>query len=1122
MLLCCAFYACSEEHRPPPLPQGRPSLEDFVGAEPTLEAAQPLLRLISPEESGVTFANNIQETIENNLITNVNIYNGGGIATADFNNDGLTDIFLVASNGPNALYLNEGGLHFRDVTETAGLAAPEGFKTAAVAVDVNADGWMDIYLCRAGTNIRPEDRRNLLFVNNRDGSFTDRAAAYGLDNVSLSVGANFFDYDLDGDLDLYLLNTPTTQSYISQLNITRDSVTGKASPFIKPVDELDTDRLFRNNGNGTFSDVSRQAGIWNLGYSQSVAVSDINRDGYPDVYVANDYVQPDLFYINNGDGTFTDRLSDYFQHTAQHTMGTDIADFDNDGLLDLVTLDMAPVHHYRRKTTTNTNSQSRYNTIIQYGYFEPVVRNTLQRNNGNGTFSDIACLAGIDRTDWSWGCLLFDVDNDGFKDLTISNGFRREVTDADFINFVYPQLSAKSKVRPFRTLDDIVRHIPVYKVRNFIFRNTGAWAFEDKSGEWCTVPPSWSNGSAYADLDGDGDLEWIVNNLEEPPFLYENLSAGRPDAHFIQLRLTGRGANPSAIGAAVTLTAGSSVQFQELHTTRGIFSTVEPLLHFGLGAYGGPVRIEVRWPDGTRTLQEGVQADQRLEIRQPVDAGPAILPPTTAAVFAPDIHSGLSFRHQENIYDDLDHHFLLPWRLSELGPGMAAADVNADGRQDLYIGNAYNSPGSLFLQSEAGRFEPALSPDLQADAIYEDNDALFFDADGDQDQDLFIVSGGVEGDTSLAWQSRLYLNDGTGRFSKAPAGTLPDIRTPGKAALAADIDADGDLDLLLGGRVSAGQYPLPPVSMVLRNDNGRFSDVTNTAGGDFTACGMVTDLQWSDLDGNGRPELVVVGEWMPVSVFEWTGSRFQDRTSAFGLVGSNGLWGALGVADLDGDGDTDLITGNFGRNSPLRASDEAPLRCFSADFDDNGSIEPIMAYYEDGFLFPYRHRDILIKQLPPLKKKFLFYKDYGAAVLQDVFPGEVLSAAHQSLAYTLASCWWENRNGRFVRHELPIQAQSAPVQDILVHDVDRDGHADLFLLGNKYAVEVETGRCDAGTGCLLKSDGEGGLSWVPNPVSGLWAQGNVRSALVIRRADGRESVVVAENNGPVTVFTRSD
>ncbi len=1122
-LLCaCIISACSEAHRPPPLPQDRPPLESFTGAEPVREASQALLRLVPPAESGLSFVNNIRETIDNNLITNVNIYNGGGVATADFNNDGRTDIFLVASNGPNALYLNEGGLRFRDVTETAGLLAPEGFKTAAVAVDINADGWMDLYLCRAGTNIGPEDRRNLLFVNNRNGTFTDRAAAYGLDNPSLSVGANFFDYDLDGDLDLYLLNTPTTQSYISQLNLNRDNVTGQVRPNILPVDELDSDRLFRNNGNGTFSDVSRQAGIWNLGYSQSVAVSDINRDGYPEVYVANDYVQPDQLYLNNGDGTFTDRLADFFRHTAQHTMGTDIADFDNDGHLDLVSLDMAPVRHYRRKTTTNTNSQSRYNTIIQYGYFEPVVRNTLQRNNGDGTFSDIACLAGIAHTDWSWGCLLFDIDNDGFKDLAVSNGFRREVTDADFMNFTYPQLSAQSKVKPFRTLDDIVRYIPVYKVRNFVYRNTGGWKFEDKTGEWLTVPPSWSNGAAYADFDGDGDLEWIVNNLEEPPFLYENLSAGRPDAHFLQLRLLGRGANPSAIGAAVTLKAGSVTQFQELHTTRGIFSTVEPLLHFGLGTYEGPVDLEIRWPDGTQIRLDGVQADRRMEIRQPADAVPAAPVTVPVAAFLPDTASGLLFRHLENPYDDLDYHFLLPWRLSELGPGMAAADVNGDGRSDVYIGNAFNSPGGLFLQEEDGRFRPFPSPDLQADGIYEDNDVLYLDADGDGDEDLFIVSGGVEGDTSIAWQSRLYLNDGAGRFTKAPAGALPDIRTTGKAALAADIDGDGDLDLLLGGRVRAGQYPLPPTSMVLRNEKGRFEDVSAAVGCDFINCGMVTDLQWVDLDGDGRSELVVVGEWMPVSVFEWTGSRFRDRTSAYGLQGSNGLWNTLAVADLDGDGDPDLVTGNFGLNSPLRATDEAPLRCFSADFDSNGSIDPVLAYYEDGYLFPYRHRDVLIKQLPPLKKKFVTYKDYGAAVLTDVFPAEVLSAAHQSLAYTLASCWWENRDGRFLRHELPIQAQSAPVQDILVHDIDRDGRPDLFLVGNKFAVEVETGRCDAGTGCVLISEGKGGWSWLPNPKSGLWARGDVRSVLVVPRTEGRESVLVAENNGPVTVFTRRD
>ncbi|MBK8557089.1 MAG: VCBS repeat-containing protein [Lewinellaceae bacterium] len=981
--------------------QKRPVHDEVSGEEQTLEASQPLLRLVKATESGILFENTIQQSLQNNLVTNANIYNGGGVAVADFNNDGLPDLYFVASNGPNALYLNKGKLKFENASEKAGVKAAAGFKTAAVAVDIDSDGWMDIYLCRAGTNVAPEDRRNLLFVNQQDGTFKEMGAQYGLDNPSLSVGANFFDFDRDGDLDLYLLNTPTKQSYINQLNANQNPKTGKFVPDIKPYDELDSDRMYRNDGHGKFTDISKKAGIWNLGYSQSVSVSDFNNDGYPDVYVANDYVQPDLLYINNRNGTFTNHMADYFEHSAQHTMGTDLADFDNDGMVDLLSLDMAPVKHYRRKTTTNTNAQSRYNTILQYGYFEPVVRNTLQRNNGNGTFSDIACMAGVYRTDWSWGCLLFDIDNDGWKDIGISNGFRREVTDADFTTYTYPQISERSTTQPFQSVEELLQYIPVYKVRNFLYRNKGDWTFEDMSGKWATMPASWSNGSAYADLDADGDLDWIINNLEAPPFLYENLSAGQPSGHYLQLSLQGGANNPNATGATVHIRAGGQQQYQELYPTRGIFSSVEPLVHFGLGEATQVDQVVVRWPNGQATTMTNVKADQRLQLKQS-DAGPAQPSPApVASLFQKNNNSGINFAHTENLYDDLDQQFLQPWRLSELGPAMAVGDVNADGLDDVYLGNAFNAAPGLYQQLPDGSFVSMASPDILADQRYEDNGAVFFDADADGDQDLFVVSGGVEGNGAPAWQSRLYLNNGQGLFNRAPQGSLPEFKDCAMRVLAADIDGDGDTDLLIGGRVVPGKYPTSPRSVVLRNDKGRFTDATAEAGGDFENCGMVTDMKWTDLDKDGQAELLVGGEWMPLSVFKFKGGKFKNVTADFGFEKSNGFWNCLAVADLDGDGDQDIVSGNFGLNSPIYASEQAPFRCFAKDFDGNGSIDPILAYYEDGFLYPFRHRDILIKQIPGLKKKYVHYKEFGLAIVDDLFEPGQMEQSQQLFVYTL-------------------------------------------------------------------------------------------------------------------------
>lgn len=1110
-----------------------PAASTIGSEEPTLTAEDPRMILHFAEASGLDFVNEIAESHESNPTNNINIYNGGGVAVADVNNDSLPDLYFISCSGKNKLFLNQGNFKFKEATDGSGLESADGFETCVTAVDINADGWMDFYVGRAGT-LPAGERKNRLFVNNGpvspggawSGAFTERAAEYGLDVDTRTTGANFFDYDLDGDLDVYILNYPMSFDYTAKIEARLDEKTDKYHPVLTPKTEWDSDRLYRNEGNGRFTDVSQKAGIRNFAYGLSVTVSDFNGDHYPDIYVGNDFIQPDLLYINNRNGTFTNQLDKYVRHITQHTMGVDIADFDNDALVDMVAVDMLPRKNYRQKTTLNTSSQSRYNALTEHGYFEAKERNVLQRNNGNGTFSDVGCIAGVFKTDWSWSSLFMDIDNDGWKDLAITNGYRREVTDMDFVNFTFSEIKGAGDLKQqFPDIQQLLNLIPSYKIRNFVYRNRGDWTFEDVSGKWLTVPASWSNGAAYADFDRDGDLDWVMNNLVDKPFLYENRTRNMPNSNFLQIELSGYGQNVKAVGASVTLNAGGQVQFQELSPSRGIFSSVEHLLHFGLGNAAKADKLVVRWPDGKTTTLTDVPANQRLRLRHADANGRATPPPPPPPPLMRENAggNGLQFTHVENQYLDFDTYFLQPWKLSDLGPMMAKGDVNGDGLDDVYIGNAFGTPSALFVQTPDGRFR-AVSADIwKQDIAYEDHGALFFDADADGDQDLLVVSGGAEADpkfAGVAWQHRLYINtDGKGSFAKT-AGVFPDLKeSVGARAAAFDYDGDGDQDLFIGGRVMPGRWPLTPQSFVLRNDRTRFTDVTAEIAPGFARCGMVSDLVWANVDADATPELIVCGEWMPIMVFKIQQGKLQNITASLGLEQSNGLWNRLIAADLDQDGDLDILAGNFGLNTRLSASASEPLRCYAKDFDGNGSIDPIMAYYEDGKEYPLIRQEAVIKQMPPLKKRFIYAKDYGKATVEDIYPRKELSTALNLTAYTLATSWWENKGGRFVQHVLPVQAQLSPAYGLDVQDFNGDGFPDLLLAGNKYGIEVETGRCDAGVGVLLTGNGRGQFSWMPNTRSGFWAAGEARDLVSLRAPGGNMQIVVSNNNAAAQVFS---
>jgi len=1136
--------------------------------EETLYAKNPLLQLLEPDETGIDFQNRIDETIENNYATNINVYNGGGVTIGDMNNDNLPDIYFVRSNGQNCLYINQGDFKFKDIAQSAGLSSEEGFETSAAAIDINADGFLDLYVCRAGPFFN-ETRRNKLYINNGplpngggwSGTFAERSSEYGLDDISASTGSAFFDGDSDGDLDLYLLNYPKDNSYSVKITASSNK-NGRPSPDFSPKDIYDSDRYYRNDFNSTkagsgskkFTDVSQEVGIWNRAFGLSASVSDVNRDGYLDVYVGNDFMQPDQLFINSGKGTFTDQLSDYMRHCSQATMGSDLSDFDNDGLVDIYTVDMMPANNNRDKSVKWAIVNSLYITAIQNGIFEPVTRNVLQRNNGNGTFSDVACLAGVFRTDWSWSGLVADFDNDMLKDIYVSNGYRRDIHNIDHAEFSKKLKADKSSqeiLSQYKTMEEFLLTVPTFKPRDFIYRNTGNWQFEDKGGAWATMKASWSCGASWADLDLDGDLDLVVNNLEDPAFIFKNLTREQNKGNYLQAKLHGSPLNPFAVGASVLIEYPSTQagqpgqkQYQEISPNRGIFSSSEHLIHFGMGQVEKVEKLSVRWPDGKTQILTNVPTNQRLQLDWKNASGyvASLMPVVTDQTLLSEKtnSSGVDFQHNEYRYNDFENFPLMPWMESELGPLVAKGDVNSDGLDDFFVGNSFLSPAALYVQTPDGKFKPSNQGLWENEKVYEDHGAVFFDFEGDGDHDLFVVSGGVDAPAqgrSRLWQNRLYLNDGKGNFGlfgrPSPGGGRPLSDLPpngpdlGMRVATHDYDNDGDLDLFIGGRIVPDKWPLTPRSTILRNDaaskgGGRaaanFTDVTETVGGDFARCGMVTDLAWADLDKDGQAELVVVGEWMPVSVFKLKSGKLNNVTAQMGLGKSNGLWFCLKSADLDGDGDLDLVTGNFGLNTRFTANPDAPFGCYAKDFDNNGTLESIVTFFEKGKKHPLVQKEVLVKQLPALKKKFLYASSYANATVEDIWTKKDLETALQLLAYDLETCWWENQGGKFVRHSLPFQAQISAIQGIVAEDLNGDGHLDLLMAGNKFGLEVGSGRYDAGNGVFLSGDGKGNFSWVNNLQSGFWATHNARDLVMVRGARDKRFFVVGNNNSALQVF----
>jgi len=1091
----------------------------FACAEQATE--DQLFTKLSSAETGIKFKNILRESEEFNVMKYGYFYNGGGVAVGDINNDGLADVYLSGNLVASKLYLNQGDWNFDDITETAGVAAAGLWNTGVAMADVNGDGWLDIYVCRSAA-ADTERRKNLLFINTSassgEVSFSEQAEAYGLADSGYSTQATFFDYDRDGDLDVYVLNH-STQEYAGFSNLT--------GQYKKRMNRQLGDKLFRNEGK-RFVDVSQEAGIIQnvLGFGLGVAVTDVDSDGWFDIYVTNDYNEEDYLYINQQNGTFQESLSNYVEHTSLFSMGCDAGDINNDASPDIITLDMLPEDNYRLKMSLGSENYDKYRELIRSGFHYQTMRNMLQLNSppypqqegkGEGYFREIGQLAGISSTDWSWAPLIADYDLDGWKDLFVTNGYARNYLDMDFMNYVVGEQVKAQRQNLDVELMGLVENMPAIEVPNYLYRNQGDLTFSNRTAEWGLEQPTLSNAAAYADLDNDGDLDLVVNNVNEETFVYRNNGESQ-NRRFLKVRLQGEGKNTFGVGAKVYLQHHDQVQYQEMIPVRGFQSSVPYELVFGLDTLATVEKLTVVWPDSSFQSLQNIEANQTLVLKQ-ADAQPgaAEAPPTTAAIFttAPD-KRGIDFAHQENSFLDFKRDKMLPQGISNLGPKISRGDFDSDGLVDYHIGGAKGQAGALFRQQPDGTFVRLSSPALEADAASEDTDGLFFDADEDDDLDLYVVSGGSDfAEQDPALQDRLYLNDGQGNFSKA---NLPAMLTSGSTVSSADIDQDGDQDLFVGGRLIPGKYPLAPRSYILENDgSGTFKDITITFAPELARAGMFTDAVFTQLNDDDYPDLVVVGEWMPVRLFI---NQAGQRLEASEISNTRGWWNSLHAADLDRDGDTDLVAGNFGKNNLYRPSTDEPVRLIYSDFDQNGSIDPIFTHYLQGEeVFAYS-KDELLSQIIELKKLFPDYETFAQTPPSEYFSAEQLADADTLSATLFESVYLENQGGSFTVKPLPLEAQFAPVYTITSADINQDGHSDLILGGNQSVTRVSTGRYDASFGLVLAGSSNGKFKVVPPYRSGIMVQGDVRDIIYEENA-GEPYLLFARSNDSVAVYVSS-
>lgn len=1059
--------------------------------------------------TGIDFNNLIQENDRYNVYRFMNIYTGAGVAAGDINNDGLTDLYFSGNMVTGRLYLNKGNLQFEDITESSGLDNTR-WGTGTTMVDINQDGWMDIYVCVSGSE-ESRERANMLFINNGDNTFHEEAASFGIDDERQTQHGAFFDYDRDGDLDLFLIINPA--AYERKVNVVQ--------PRKLQGEGVSTDVLYRNNGNNTFTDVSSEAHILIEGYSLGVGISDINNDGWPDIYISNDFVGNDIMYINNGDGTFSDRASSYLAHTSYAGMGNDLADFNNDGLVDIMVLDMRPEDNLRQKLIISSTGYDRFQLMLEAGYQPQYSRNTLQLNRGGGHFSEIGFMAGVSSTDWSWSALFADYDNDGDKDLFVTNGFLRDLGNLDYIHYqnIYdnPMGDADTKIK--NKLADI-HALEGANIHDYLYENMGEARFQDRSELWGIDRSGYSSGAVYADLDNDGDLELVVNNTNEPAHVYENMSNETNSKNYLQFDLNGPHGNRNGIGAKIRLSYKGRIQFYEHYVSRGYESSMDHRPHFGLGDVSIVDSLEIYWPDGKYQLFKNVPANQLLPVSYSaaVFRNPEPISAKTPLFQEVSQEQDIVFNHREDPQVDFNIQPILPKMHSQEGPGIAIGDINGDGFEDIYIGGATGSPGKIFTRNEDNtKYEGTIWP---MDSVSEDMGTLFFDAESDGDLDLFVVSGGTSFPIgSHYYQDRLYLNDGEGNFSKYTG--LPQISSSGSSVVGADFDKDGDIDLFVGGRVVPGEYPLPPTSYLLRNDsevNGKpkFTDITSQITG-LKDIGMVTSALWTDYDNDSWLDLMLVGEFMPIVIFKNTQGQL-GQTQIPGLKDTEGWWNSLVAADFDNDGDTDYMAGNLGLNSKYRATKRQPLCIYASDFDKNGRLDPVMCQFVDNKNYLTHTRDDLIKQISAMRARFKTYKEYAEATFEESFLKEELENAYIVRAKSFESSYIKNLgDGNFQLSALPWMAQVAPLYGMIAEDYNGDGFTDVILSGNSYSTEVSTGRYDASLGLVLLGDGKGGWHTMELGESGLMNVGDAKGLAALYQGNSI-FIIFANNSGLAQVY----
>jgi hypothetical protein len=1099
-----------------------------------------LFKEIPSTRSGIYFNNKIVETDSVNPLDLTNIYNGGGIGIGDFNNDGLQDIYFTGNLVENKLYLNKGNFEFNDVAKEAGVNGDGKWCRGVAVLDINNDGWLDMYVC-ASMLKEANKRENLLYINkgvNKNGipEFKEMAGEYGLNDSTHSTMAAFFDYDNDGDLDMYLVVNEIRQ--YDNPSVFR--------PVIKDGSHFSTGRLYRNDWNENlkhpvYTNVTKQAGVTIEGYGHAVSIADFNKDGWKDIFVTNDFISNDLLYINNHDGSFTDKASVYFKHTSANGMGQDVIDINNDGLADVIELDMSPEDNYRKKTMMTPNNYRTYQNTENYGYQYQYVRNALQLNQGprvnqndsvgEPVFSDIGFLSGIAETDWSWTPLAQDFDNDGFRDVLVTNGFPKDITDRDFMAFHKQSYQISSK-------EYTLAQIPQVKINNYAYHNNGDLTFTDITHDWGLNIPSFSNGAAYADLDNDGDLDLVVNNINDNAFVYENTlrdnKKSNEKSHYLSVKIIGDSLNRNGIGAWIELYANHNQQVYEQSPYRGYLSTIQMNPHFGLGSVSNIDSLVIKWPDGKKQVLQNVAADKIIEVNIK-NAGQMYSWDTELiahnSLFREITDSaGIHCLHEDRDFIDFNIQKLIPHKFSEYGPALAAGDIDGNGLDDIICGGSFFYSASILLQQKENHFieKKLLQGNDNASKKNEDAGILLFDADGDTDLDLYIASGGYEAERNTAsYQDRFYVNDGKGNFNLNTTA-FPENLTSKSCVRAIDYDKDGDLDMFIAGRVEPWNYPRAVSSFIYRNDskngNIKFTDVTNMVAKDLLNIGLICDAVFTDFDNDGWTDLILAGEWMPITFLKNDKGMFRNVTASSGISNHLGWWTTIIPGDFDNDGDIDYVVGNLGENSFYKASDQYPASIYAKDFDKNGVLECIPTKYikdKDGIFkeFTAHTRDDVVDQMPFLKKKYLTYKTFAEATFDKLFTPEELKDALKLQANYFKSAFIKNNGkGSFEISALPGVAQFSSLNGMVADDFDGDGNLDIVINTNDYGTEVSTGRYDALNGLLLRGNGDGTFTPLSILQSGIYIPGNGKALAKLRSKNGKYLIAASQNRGPLKIF----